>query len=144
MLETLAGRISLLFSWRLSSACHKRKVQSKIPSFDSTILFCSNKSINEQEAWRNSVGNKIIGKQWMTEEESAKRGKDTIEIWWQEDEEVQKFSASKPMDGQMNIADTWTTSRRSTSLAPHPGIQGTGTRAPSRWHATMKIVKLDR
>ena len=73
---------------------YNRKDQSKIPSFDSTILFCSNKSINEQEARRNSVGNKIIGKQWMTEEEYAKRGKDTIEIWWQEDEEVQKFSAS--------------------------------------------------
>ena len=38
---------------------------------------------------------------------------------------------SKPTDGQKNIADTWTTSRRSTSLTPHLGIRGTGTRAPS-------------
>ena len=44
-----------------------------------------------------------------------------------------------------NIADTWTTSRRSTSQAPHPGTTGTGTRAPSHWYAkTMMIVKLDR
>ena len=51
---------------------------------------------------------------------------------------------SKPTDGQKNIADIWTTSRRSTSLTPHSGIRGTGTRAPSRWGATMRIVKLDQ
>ena len=45
------------------------------------------------------------------------------------------------MDGQKNIADTWTASRRSTSLTPHPS---TSTRAPSRWRATMRIVKLDQ
>ena len=50
----------------------------------------------------------------------------------------------KPMDGQKNIADTWTTSRRSTSPTPHPGTTGTGTRAPSHWCAMMMIVKLDR
>ena len=36
---------------------------------------------------------------------------------------------SKPVDGRKNIADTWTTSRRWTSLTPHPGIRGTGARA---------------
>ena len=50
---------------------------------------------------------------------------------------------SKHKDGPKNIADTWT-SRRSTSLTPHPGTRGIGTRAPSRWCATMMIVKLDR
>ena len=47
------------------------------------------------------------------------------------------------MDGQ-NFAHTWTSSRRSTSPTPHPGIRGTGTRAPSRWYAVMMIAKLDR
>ena len=44
---------------------------------------------------------------------------------------------SNPKDGQKNIADTWTTSRRSISSAPRPGSRGTGTRAPSRWCAMM-------
>ena len=30
---------------------------------------------------------------------------------------------SQPMDGRKNIADTWTTSRRSTSPTPHPWHQ---------------------
>ena len=49
---------------------------------------------------------------------------------------------SEPIDGRKNIAETWTTSRRSTSLISHPGIRGIGTRAPSRWYATGRIVKL--
>ena len=57
---------------------------------------------------------------------------------------VSKFSESSWMDGK-NFADTWTTSRRSTSPTPHPGIRGTGTRAPSRWYAMMMMIaKLDR
>ena len=51
---------------------------------------------------------------------------------------------SEPMDGPKNLADTWTTSRRSTSLTSHPSIKGTSTKAPSRWRATRRIVKLDQ
>ena len=39
------------------------------------------------------------------------------------------------MDGQKNIADTWITSRRTTSPAAHVGKSGTGTRTPSYWNA---------
>ena len=38
----------------------------------------------------------------------------SIVLRWQNDEKVSKFS-EKPTDGQNNFADTWTTSRRSTS-----------------------------
>ena len=44
---------------------------------------------------------------------------------------------TKFMDGQKNVADTWTTSRRSTSPTPHPGTRGTCARAPSRWCAMI-------
>ena len=66
---------------------------------------------------------------------AKKHNKDTITIRWQQDE---KYRNSQQADGQKNIADTWTTSRRSTSLTPHLGITGTSTRTPSRWHATKR------
>ena len=60
-------------------------------------------------------------------------------------EEDEKYQNSQKAHGWTEkIADTWTISRRSTSPFPHPGIRGTGTRAPSHWYAMMMIAKLDR
>ena len=59
-----------------------------------------------------------------------KHKKGTIVIRWREDE---KYRTLQQAHGWTeNIAGTRTTSRRSTSLALHPGIRGTGTRAPPR------------
>ena len=143
MLETLAGRFSLLFLWRLSSTwwSNNKKDQSKIPSFDCTLLSCSNKSIRGKKhgetQWQQDHGKVTNAKR-----RAKRHGKDTITIWWQQERSTEILS--EPMDGRKNIADTWTTSRRSTSLTPHPGIRSTGTRAPTRWQATMRIVKLDQ
>ena len=52
--------------------------------------------------------------------------------------------ASIVLSGQKIIADTWTTSRRSTSPTAQPGTSGTGTKTPSCWYAVMMIGKLDR
>ena len=49
---------------------------------------------------------------------------------------------SKPTDGQYNIADTWTASRRSTSYKA-PWQQARVYESPLRWCAKMRIVKLD-
>ena len=49
----------------------------------------------------------------------------------------------KLMDGQKKFADTWTTSRRSTSATAQPGTSGTGTKTPSSWYPMMMIAKLD-
>ena len=86
-------------------------------------------------------GNKITGKQWTAKEEPRK----TTRLLSQSDGNRMSSTEirSWPMDGQKNIADTWTTSRRSTSIASQPGSRGTGTRAPSRWRVTKRIVKLD-
>ena len=54
-------------------------------------------------------------------------------------ENLRKF-----MDGQKIIADTWTTSRRSTSATAQPGTSGTCTKTPSSWYPVMMIGKLDR
>ena len=49
---------------------------------------------------------------------------------------------SKPTDGQKNIADTRTTSQRSTSLTPNPGTRGTVTCNDGDRHAgPMKARK---
>ena len=48
------------------------------------------------------------------------------------------------MEGQKNIADTWTASRRSTFLTSRPGSRGTGTRALYVGRVIHKIVKKDR
>ena len=48
------------------------------------------------------------------------------------------------MDGLKIIADTWTTSRRSTSPTTQLGTSGTGTKTSSYWYPTMMISKLDR
>ena len=87
-------------------------------------------------------GNKTFGKQWMPKEEH----RNMTRILSQSGGNSMRSTEilSEPMDGRKNIADTSITSRRSTSLTPHPGIRGAGTRAPSRWHATMRIVKLDQ
>ena len=47
-------------------------------------------------------------------------------------------------DGQNNFADTWTTSRRSTSPDTAPWHQRHGYETPSCWYAMMMIAKLDR
>ena len=69
------------------------------------------------------------------------KGHDTIVIRWQEMESTGILR--KPVDGPKKIADTWTTSRRSTSPMPHPGTRGTGTRAPS-YLFSMMTSKLDQ
>ena len=87
-------------------------------------------------------GKETIGKQWMPEEEQER----TITNPSCSDGKVTKRfeNLRNVMDGQKNFADTWTTSRRSTSLALHPGISGTGTKTPSCWFLMMMIGKLDR
>ena len=73
-------------------------------------------------------GNKIIGKQWTPEEEHGNVVRTLLTSGGTRMRSTEILSM--PMDGRKNVADTWTTSRRSTSLAPLPGIGGTGTRAP--------------
>ena len=79
---------------------NNKKDQSEIPSFDSTLLCCSNKSIKGQEAWRNSVATRLLESNGC-----QKRSKETwlgyyhnlVATAW----EVQKFSASPWMDGRI-------------------------------------------
>ena len=87
-------------------------------------------------------GNKTIGKQRMPEEEHGNMIGTLSQSGGNRTRSTEILI--EPMDGQKNIADTLTTSRRSTSLFTDPGIRGTGTKAPSRWRATMRIVKLDQ
>ena len=62
-------------------------------------------------------GNKFIGKQWMTEEEQRNMTRTQSQS---SRKKMRSTENSQPTDGRKSIADTWTTSRRSTSLTPHP------------------------
>ena len=62
---------------------------------------------------------------------ARRKGHDSIVIRWQEDE---KCRNCKFMDGQKKKADTWFTSRRSTSPTPHPGTQR------HRYESTITLV----
>ena len=88
------------------------------------------------------IGNKIIGKQWTPEEEHGNVVRTLLKSGGKRMKCTEILS--KSMDGQKNLPDTWTASRRSTSLTLHPGIRGTGSKAPSRWHAKLRIVNLDQ
>ena len=106
MLETLAGRFSLLFLCRLSSTwwSNNEKDQSKILSFDSPLLPCTSESLKRQEARRDSVATRPLEsnecqkrsreKQWGHHRNQVARGWKSIEI------------LSSPMGGRKNIADT--------------------------------------
>ena len=90
-----------------------KKNHSNIPDLESTLLSCLNKSIKGQEARRNSVATRSLKsngcQEWSTRNVTRTLSKSggnkmrSTEI------------LSEPMDGRKNIADTCTTSRRSTS-----------------------------
>ena len=67
-------------------------------------------------------GNKTIGKQWMPKEEQRNMTRILSQSGGHRMRSTEILS--EPTDGRKNIADTWTASRRSTSLTPHPGIRG--------------------
>ena len=115
-----------------------KKDQSKIPSFDCTRINRSRDKKHGETQWQQDHWKAMDARRG-----AWKHGKRTLLKSGGNKMESTEI-LSKPMDGRKNIADTWTASRRSTSLTPHPGIRGTGTRAPSRWHATMRIVNLDQ
>ena len=86
-------------------------------------------------------GKETIRKQWMPKEdkETWKRHyHNPVATRW----EVQKFWASPRPDGRILPIPGLPHDDR--HLTPHSGIRSTGTRAPSRWDATMRIVKLDQ
>ena len=92
-----------------------------------------------------SRGKKYGETQWQQDHwkaVDAKRGakkqnKATITIRWQQDESTEILSS--PIDGQKNVADTWTTSRRSTSLTSQTGSTG-----PVREPVTLACNEEDR
>ena len=75
-------------------------------------------------------------------ERSKKNNHKSIVLRWQIDESIENLR--KFMDGQKIIADSWTTSRRSTSATAQPGTSGTGTKTSSSWYPVLMIGKLDR
>ena len=84
-----------LFLWRVSSTwwSNNKKVRSKMPSFDSTSLSCSNLSTTGQEAWRNSVATRPLesnGCQQRSKETWKGHNHNQVATGW----EVKTFSAS--------------------------------------------------
>ena len=139
MLETFARRISLLV---LRASVLKNKKDQKIQAL--IVPYCLTRTNRQRGKKHCETQRQQDHWKAMNARRGAwTRGKDTIKISWKENAKY-RHSPKRFIDGKKIIADTWSTSRRSTSFAPHPGIRGTGTRAPPRWRATMRIVKVDR
>ena len=143
-LEAHTGRIDLpaLAAFvidMLRNKCKELKPDSRLWSFFVTL---HERITQEVKDTAKVNGKETIGNQWMPEEEQE--GSVTTPLWSDGKSTKSTEILSKPLDERKNFADTWTTSRRSTSPAPHPGTRGTGTRTPSHWCALVMIAKPDR
>ena len=121
----------------------EEQIQRIKARYEVMIVPCYHARVNCSKGKKNTAkpnGKETIGKPWMPKEEQGR----TITIPSCSDGRMTKSieNLRKFMDGQKIIADTWTSSRRSTPPT-QPGTSGTGTKTPSYWYLMM-ISKLDR
>ena len=96
---------------------------------------CSRGKRHGEGQWQKNIG-KQCPKRSKREQSQIHRAQ--MAEW----RKVSRISESSWMD-RRKFADTWTTSRRSTSATAQPGTSGTGTKTPSSWYPMMMIAKLD-
>ena len=95
--------------------------QSQIPKCESPSTPCTRENLKEQEAWRDSVTTRKLGSngcQKMNMETQTRHHCDQVARGWKSIEILSKLT-----DGQNNIADTWTASRRSDTSYTAPWQQ---------------------